>query len=636
MDPNKIQNNTNQINELVNNLSNINNYLNMMNSFSNQNSLNPFNISNNNYMNNSQQFMTSHSNFSNSQISKNNSNKINKKKSSEALNREIFVHILRLNFCHFLKNINEIINKKIRRIHTYFFKIKHSYKPFIKNLHIKVKCKKLKHKIKVFQCRKFFIYTRRQINLIKNPVSSKVTTAHAYLFYFNKLKQKLLIGLKKNIKMKKLNNQRTLLLFSIRNKITVLYMYREMKKVFINKENKLYIKTCFFIRKTYFKYLKKNKLTTQQIEDRLRIFRRYQYLNDLKNIMNHFRVDKLKQINAQFKDFSKQKKYFMVKKAIKQLKKFANVKKKISNIQGKIADKTKFNFLQRVKHKMTNKIIINRNLNVLIGIIKKLYKIRYFPEFYRRVDKFCINIKKLTMVLMQKIGFGYLKYYKENCKKEKFNLIKLNRKFKKLQIKHNFENYLNNIKIIQNFKILNNNSLICYKKQLDIKVIKSLKLNKQINRKKRNMILKAKRFNEKLYKNKVIKSWRFYLSYKKNMRNEYIYVKNKRDEIISRNLVQYIINISTEDDKLNDNKEINDKNIINNSISSNDNQSYNQSMNNPSRQEKKNYFNINDNISNNISNNINNISGNTNIMDDLKTIRNKQRSKPVILDLDSL
>ena len=634
MKPNKIPNNTNEINELVNNLSNINNYLNMMNSFSSQNSLNPFNIGNNNYVNNNRQLIANNNNYSSSQISQNDPNKINKKKSNEALNRDIFVHILRLNFYYFLNNVKEIINKKLRIINIYFFILKHSYNPFITNLRIKVKCKELKRKIKIFQCRKFFKYTRSQINLIKNPVGSRITTVHAYLYYFNKLKQKLLIGLKKNIKMNKLNNHRTLLLFSIRNKISVLYMYREMRKVFINKDNKLYLKTCFYIRKTYFKYLKENRLVSQNMEECFRLIRKYQYLNDLKNIMNHFRIDKLKQINAQYKDFSKQTKYFMIRKTIRQLKKYKDVKKKINAIQGKIADKTKFHFLQRVKRKMTNKIIVNRNLNVLIGLIKKYYRRKYFPEFYRRVDKFCINTKKLTMILIRKIGFNYLKSFKEKRKKEKLNLIKLNRTFKKFQKRQYFENYLTNIKISQNFRMSNNNSIMWYKKQIDTKVINGLKLNKQMNRKKRNMTLKAKRFNEKLYKSKIMKSWRFYLTYKKNKRNEYLYAKNKRDEIISRHLVQYIVNISSEDDKINDNNDNDNKNIINNSISLNNSQSLSQSIHNSSRQEKKSFINFNDSI--NINNNNNNFSGNKDLMSDLKMIRNKQRTKPVILDLDSL
>lgn len=574
-----------------------------------------------------------------------------KKKSDEELSKSIFIHILRINFFNFLKNVKESNQRKLLLINTYFFLIKHAYNPFISNLRIKVKCKKLKQKIKAFQCRKFFTKTKNQINLIKNPNGGKITTVHAYLYYFNKLKQKLIKGLKINIKINKLNNQKILLLFGIRNKISILFLYREMRKKFINKDNRLYEKTCIYIRSKYLKYLIENKKKSVEIEEGFRLIRRYQYINNIKNIMNHFNINYLRKINKNCKNLEKQKRYFLLKKGVKSFKKYTKIKKKYDNIHNKIIDKTKFNFLQRVKHKITNKVIMNRNFNFLYGTLKKLYRKRYFGELNKRIDKFCLNTKKLTCCLMRKIGIGYLKIKTRQKKIENLKILKMKKKFKKEKIRRSFMLFRSNIKLYCEYLQNNNISLFFLKKKYFIKIVKGFKNNKQMKRKKRTMILKAKRFNEKVVKKKIIEKWKFYIKYKKNKRNEYLYAINKRNEIITKHLIQNLINISSESPKLNDfNNE--DKSITNSSFGSqflhinddknnnNDNIYYLNKSNNSSNFENKNNNKIErEFINTNIKDiNINNINEKkeSNIFEDLKEIRNKKRSKPVILDLNSL
>ena len=573
-----------------------------------------------------------------------------RKKTDEELSKSIFIHILRINFFNFLKNVKESNRRKLLLINTYFFLIKHAYNPFISNLRLKLKCKQLKQKIKAFQCRKFFKKTKNQINLIKNPNGGKITTVHAYLFYFNKLKQKLIKGLQINIKINKLNNQRILLLFGIRNKISILYLYREMRKKFINKENRLYEKTCIYIRAKYLRYLIDNKKKSVEIEEGFRLIRRYQYINNIKYIMNHFNVNYLRKINKNSKNLEKQKKYFLMKKGIKLLKKYSKIKKKYDNIHNKIIDKTKFNFLQRVKHKITNKVIMNRNINTLYGLLKKLYRKRYFKELSKRIDKFCLNTKKLKCILMRKIGIGYMKIRAKQKKIENLKIYKMQKKFKKEKMRIGFEMFKNNIKLFSQYKQSNNLGLLYLKKKCFLKIINGLKLNKQMKRKKRTLLLKSKRFYEKMTKKKIIEKWKFYITYQKNKRNEYLYVTNKRNEIITKHLIQNLINISSENPKLNNNNNINinydDKSINNSSFGS-------QFLN---INENKNSFNLNESKSNNdyeyIINNNNNIKKDSlnnnininnniknqsnNIFEDLKEIRNKQRSKPVILDLNSL
>ena len=540
------------------------------------------------------------------------------KKTDEELSKDIFIHILRINFFNFLKNIKESNRRKLLIINCYFFMIKHSYNEFISNLRFKVKNKKLKQKIKNFQCKIFFDKIKAQINLIKNPNGNKITSVHAYLYYFNNLRKKIMTGFKLNIKLNKLNNQRILLLFGIRNKISILFFYREMKKNFVNKENKLQEKICFFIRKKYMKYLIENKKRALEIDEGLRLIRRYQYINNIKNIMNHFSINNLKKINKEAKDLSKQKKFFLVKKGLNYLKIFSKNKKKFDLIHNKIATKTKINFLQRVKHKINSKIISNRNFNVLFGLIKKFFRKKNFENFCQRIDKCFLNTKKLQEIFFKKIIIKHLILNRQIKQENNLQLFKLNSKFKKCEKEINFLYLKKIVKISYEYKQKNKLALIHLEKKYFDKVIKSFKLNKKMKRNKRTLLLKSKRFNEKNIKKKIFEKWKLYITYKKNKRNEYLYVQNKRNEILTKHFIKNLINISSEDSKINNNININNINNNNNKINI-ENNLYNEQIN-------INKINIEKNKNNN----------NNNLFDDLKEIRNKQRSKPVILDLDSL
>ena len=539
------------------------------------------------------------------------------KKTDEELSKDIFIHILRINFFNFLKNIKESNRRKLLIINCYFFMIKHSYNEFISNLRFKVTNKKLKQKIKNFQCKIFFDKIKAQINLIKNPNGNKITSVHAYLYYFNNLRKKIMTGFKLNIKLNKLNNQRILLLFGIRNKISILFFYREMKKNFVNKENKLQEKICFFIRKKYMKYLIENKKRALEIDEGLRLIRRYQYINNIKNIMNHFSINNLKKINKEEKDLSKQKKFFLVKKGLNYLKIFSKNKKKFDLIHNKIATKTKINFLQRVKHKINSKIISNRNFNVLFGLIKKFFRKKNFENFCQRIDKCFLNTKKLQEIFFKKIIIKHLILNRQIKQENNLKLFKLNSKFKKCEKEINFLYLKKIVKISYEYKQKNKLALIHLEKKYFDKIIKSFKLNKKMKRNKRTLLLKSKRFNEKNIKKKIFEKWKLYITYKKNKRNEYLYVQNKRNEILTKHFIKNLINISSEDSKINNNININ--NINNNNKINIENKLYNEQIN-------INKINIEKNKNNN----------NNNLFDDLKEIRNKQRSKPVILDLDSL
>jgi hypothetical protein len=501
-------------------------------------------------------FRNNNNNFSN-----NSSFSISKsKRSDEELSKEIFIHILRINFFNFLKNIKESNRRKLLLINCYFFMIRHAYNPFISNLRAQVKNKKLKQKIKNFQCRIFFNKTKSQINLIKNPNGNKITSVHAYLYYFNNLRKKIMTGFRLNIKINKLNNQRILLLFGIRNKISILFFYREMRKNFVNKENKLQEKICLYIRTKYMKYLIENKKKATEIDEGLRLIRRYQYINNIKIIMNKFNINNLRKLNKEEKNLEKQKKLFYAKKGLDYLKIFSKNKKKYDLIHNKIATKTKMNFLQRVKHKINNKIIANRNFNVLFGLIKKLFRTKYFDDLCQRIDK-CLNTKKLQEIFFKRIIIKHLILKVQEKKANNLNLYKLNTKFKKKEKEINFGYLRKIVKLSYIHKHNNKIALMNFEKIYFDKIIKSLKLNKKMKRNKRTLLLKAKRFNEKNIKKKIIEKWKMYISYKKNKRNEYLYVQNKRNEILTKHFIKNLINISSEDYKINNNLNINNLNI---------------------------------------------------------------------------
>ena len=603
--------------------------------------------------------MSFQNNINSNSFSNNNSFSISqRKKTDEELSKDIFIHVLRINFFNFLKNIKESNRHKLLLINCYFFLVKHAYNPFVTNLRLQVKKKKLKKKIKAFQCRAFFNKTKAQINLIKNPNGNKITTVHAYLYYFNVLRKKIITGLKMNIKLNKLNNQRILLLFGIRNKISILFLYREMRKKFVNKENKLSEKICLYIRAKYMRYLIDNKKRATEIDEGLRLIRRYQYINNVKDIMNHFNVNYLRKINKDDKNLEKQKKYFYTKKGLNMLKVFSKTQKKYDIIHKKIADKTKLNFIQRVKHKISNKIIANRNNNILFGLIKKLFRRRYFEELCQRIDKFFLNTKKLEETFMKRIGMKFFELRVKQTKLQNLKLYKLNAKFKKKEKEINFGVLRKNVKISANYRQNNRLALINFEKIYFTQVIKGFKIYKKMKRNKRTLLLKAKRFNEKSYKKKILEKWKLYILYKKNKRNEYLYVQNKRNEILTKHFIKNLINISSENFKINDknrnNNKINESNdffnnnlILNNNINNENNLYFNKSNNDDYYMNKNNKDDdimnqrSNTSINNNIGFNKNYIekkenNKNDNLFDELKEIRNRQRSKPVILDLDSL
>ena len=81
-------------------------------------------------------------NYINNNNSNNNSFSISqRKKTDEELSKDIFIHILRINFFNFLKNIKESNRHKLLLINCYFFLVKHAYNPLLKICVYKLKIK---------------------------------------------------------------------------------------------------------------------------------------------------------------------------------------------------------------------------------------------------------------------------------------------------------------------------------------------------------------------------------------------------------------------------------------------------------------------------------------------------------------
>ncbi len=310
-------------------------------------------------------------------------------------------------------------------INVYFFIVQHAYKKFIIKLRTKVKRKKLRRLIKMFQCRFFFRKTKNIVSLIKKPNGGRITSSHAYLFYFRNLKEKFIRSLKLNIKRNKFYTNRTLLLFGIRNKISIIFLLREMKKVH---NAKLFDKkTGNFYKKIFIDKIKKETKQNLKFEEIFRQLRRYQYINNLKYIMKKFNPHYFGLLKIISNTKLKQKKY-LIKKSIKMLKNFAQIKHRINQKKQEQFSLIKQSFLRRVRHRITNKILLKKNLNILIRRIKKYFNYR-------------------TMRIMKKL------YFLSKIKKsEKIRYFYLNIGIKLIKKNYNIKN-----QIIKKDNILMNN-----------------------------------------------------------------------------------------------------------------------------------------------------------------------------------
>ncbi len=362
-------------------------------------------------------------------------------------------------------------------INVYFFIVQHAYKKFILKLRGKVKRKKLNRLIKMFKCRIFFRKIKNIISLIKKPNGGRITSSHAYLFYFRNLKEKFVRSLKLNIKRNKFYTNRTLLLFGIRNKISIMFLLREMKKIH---NAKLFDKkTGNFYKKIFIEKIKKETKENIKFEEIFRQLRRYQYINNLKYIMKKFNPHYFGLLKVLSNTKLIQKK-FLMKKSIKMLKNFAKIKHKMNQKKQEQFSKIKQSFLRRVRHRITNKILLKKNLNILIRRIKKYFNYRTFrllKKFY-----FMSKIRKSEKIRYFYLNIG-LKLFKKhyNIKNQiikKDNILMNNSKIiKYMNIRHLIKNVREYITYHQNKK----QSTLFFKWKIEKKIFNVLKNNLKYN-----------------------------------------------------------------------------------------------------------------------------------------------------------
>ena len=455
----------------------------------------------------------------------------------QILNQEIILHIIRNNFISFLKKVKLSITKKLYIINIYFFIVQHEYKKYIRKLKGKSKVKRLKKLVKMFKCRKFFKITKNIITLVNNPNGGRVTSTHAYLFYFRNLKEKFIRGLKLNIKRNRFYINRTLLLFGIRNKISVMYLFREMKKYY---NSTLFDqKTGIFYKIIFMKKAKRETKQNIQLEESFRLLRRYQYINNLKYIMKRFNPYYLGLLKN-LPNFKLVKKKFLLKKGLRMLINYGTIKYKMNKKRQEQFSLIKQTFLRRVRHRITNKIILKKNINILIRKITKKYNYRTF-RLLKKLH-FLAKEGKSEIIRFFYLNFG-LKLLKKHSKIS-------NKMIKKDNIIKNKSKIINYIKIKQfiknskNFIHYNENkkkSLLFLKRKIEKKIFKGFKNNFDYQKLKKEKSLICQKIDQFYLKKFAIKKWKLYHLYKLNKRNEFKYLENKRNEIISRHLIEKLI-----------------------------------------------------------------------------------------------
>ena len=568
------------------------------------------------------------------------------------INREIIMHILRCNFLSFLKKVKLSITKKLLFLNIYFFIMKFSYKKFYNNSKNNIKNKRLKKLIKIFKYKRFFNIVRNNINLIKNP-GKKITTAHAFLYYFRILKEKFIKGLKINIKLNRIKTQNTLLLFGIRNKISILFLINEMKKHYnsLNFENKFkYLIYKKFFKKSIEMYKKSNK-----IEENFRLLRRYFYINNIKNVMKRLNIKFLKSLEKEKITYRK-KKNFMIKYALKNIKKFTKIKKFIKDKKNEKFNLSKINFIRRVKHRIFSKTILKKNILILISNIKKKYNYKTFILFKRLYWLKLNKNEEKNQKFFKKLAILKFKNYYNNSNNKKNNWKFYQRKINKIIFKKHFDLFYNNLTFFKNYKDLNKKSMKFYKRIYNKKIYKYIKNYYIYKKRKQILSIKCQKMHENLYKKNSFNKWKIYMLYKINKRNEYKYIKDQRNKIITKSLIEKLVKIVTK-------SQINKEDYLSKQFINRSSRGVrtaliwfnklklrvmlkrkNKKINNIDNNNliKTNFLNKNNNkiIENKnekyVNNNINNKNNLTKELSDIKELRNKKRNKPIILNLDNI
>ena len=450
--------------------------------------------------------------------------------------RKIFRNILKIHFVQLLRNTRLTTTKKLLMVNTYFLMLKKNFVYFTKKIHLITKNKNDSRKIKAFQQRKFFYTIKRTISLIKNP-SNRITSTHAYLFYFKKLKSKIIKGLVLNYNRVKLQNKQTLLLFGIRNKISTMYLYNQMKKKY---------NIQFFDEK-----IKKfnNKIALEQlvnyskkkikINECFRMYMRVMYIQHIKEVMSRFSLKYIRSIKGDQR-IKIQYRHFLQKKGITSLIKKTKIKNSIINKTESFYLRQRKTFFTNITNLLHKKNKINTGLCSLAVKIRRIYNSRIFKMLYQLYSEIVDKHKNTLVLYFLKLSIKRLVLFTSISKKKKI-LAQSLLKYSYRKTYQHIHLLIDNIILFKTHHSNSHKGMSFLHRKIKNKLIKGLRQNVLYQKRKKEKFIKGVSFMNFQLKKKFYTTLKLYRIHRTNKKNEYKYILNTRNEIISKHLLENLI-----------------------------------------------------------------------------------------------
>ena len=458
-------------------------------------------------------------------------------KTDQHLQQLAYRYLYKLHFIQFLKNTKLQTTEKIYLINTYYHILKHSLSHFLQSTSTSSKRHHLIHKIKTFKCSRFFNSIRLRIDQIKNP-SQPLTTAHAYLHYFSTLRRKFFEGMKLNFNYRKHKTKQLLLLMSIKQKIDLFFIYNPLRKAYHSK---------FFNYKalTLQKHITINKLLRYSrkqiaIDESIRMWKRYIYINIMKYGMKHFsltHLHTLKQVN----DIERRLKALMCKRGIHMIKQGISRNKSIYESKIKFYNNIcKKLFFNNIRKRICMKMCMMMNINKLHQTIRNVVNNKTLKRF-----------KETFLQYMHSDKVKEIRYYNKQSLYKLLHYTKMKVKYKQqiaVYNKYYYDTVMNMVKVLINnvkmFKMFRENNVKARKvfvRNIMKKIICGMKGNVQQQKHKRTVKEKCDLVYERMLKRKGMKMIGLYREYLVNKRNQKMFVLGQRREVIAKHVIEKII-----------------------------------------------------------------------------------------------
>ena len=452
------------------------------------------------------------------------------------IKRKIYRNILKIHFIQFLRNTKVISNNKLHVVNLYLLTMKKFFGIFQKISKISKKKKILKKKIKIVKCQKFFKKIKNIIDTIKNP-NKKITSAHAYLFYFKTLKEKVIKGIELNYYNVKKRNKQTLLLMGIRNKITLLYLYNQMRKI----SNLKYLdgKEKWFYKKIVLDKLIKFSKKSIKIEESYRMFMRVNYIKVMQNAMKKLSIQFIKQVkeNENLKDILR---LFLLKKGMKNIKKYSLIKSILLNNEAKFLLIQRNQFFYKIKQIISKRKRIDEGIDFFEKHLKQIFNVKIFRFLSQLYHNFINTHKDKLSLFYQKLILKKFKYYCVNKQQLRIKNTELTKYFYNKTYK-NIILFIKNTHLFIKSNQKRKKALRYLQQKLYGKLILGLKNNLQYQKGKKEKYLKASWLYHQNQSKKIFNTLKYYKAYKANKKNEYQYIQTSHNEIIANHLIEKII-----------------------------------------------------------------------------------------------